>query len=202
VFIIIPAILGVIACILLVSLLSKRTDVTARVVDISWTRSIDIEEYGPVSSVDWYDSIPAGADIGRCESTYRYTSSNPEPNAVEVCSTAYIEDEGTGYGEVVMDCVYQVYEDRCEYTSDQWYTLTTLSSDGTGQGAAWPDTNIGANQREGASRERYTITFAEGSDTYTYSTSNYAEYLDYPLGSEWNLSVNAFGDISDIQPAP
>ncbi len=199
--IIMPVALVVLAFVLFLIFSNKKTDLTAQVTDVSWVRSIVVEEYGPVSDTDWRANIPSDAIIGDCDYEYHHTSSEPEAVSTEVCGTPYVVDNGTGYGEAVTDCEYEVYEERCEFTTDQWHALTTVSLDGTGNNPSWPNTNLTSSQREGDRSEEYRILFDTGSDTYTYTTGSFDEYQQYGLGSDWLLTVNAFGRITKILPA-
>lgn len=178
----------------------QKTQVKASVASTYWLRSIVIEEYGPVVNSDWISSIPNGAQIGKCRSEYHHTASEPEASSTEICGTPYVVDQGTGYGEVVSDCIYEVYQDKCEYTSDQWYTLTTLSLNGMDLSPAWPETRLSANQREGSRDEQYEITFVQDDDTYRFAVDSYEEFLQFTPGSTWLLSLNAFGKITDLSP--
>lgn len=198
--IIVPIAFLVLACIVIIFLSSKKSDIAAEVIQIAWVRSIVIQQFGPVQDIDWLSNIPSEAEIGSCQVVYHHTSSEPEVAATEVCGTPYVVDDGSGYGEVVTDCVYEVYQDKCEYTTNQWSTFTTLYLDGANQTASWPQTSLSADQREGQRQEEYTITFQKGRDNYSYTTNSYSEFLQFTKGSKWILSINAFGTITDIQP--
>ena len=90
-----------------------------------------VEALTPVEVQDWQDELPNDADIVSCRQELRRTQSNPAPGGVEVCGTPYTVDTGTGVGEVVQDCVYEIYDELCTYTELQWrdFDLITLTGD-------------------------------------------------------------------------
>ncbi len=194
----------VVACVAIVglawALFSGSKDTTATVTELSWTRSIPIEVLGEVEGEDWYDEIPAGAEIESCETALRYTQDEPAPGAVEICGTPYTVDEGSGYGEVVQDCEYEIYDDLCTFTTMDWITFDTLSLSGTDLDPVWPETILTSDQRMGEGQEEYQVTLRDDDQTYTYSPDNESEFGQFVLGSTWNLQVNALGGITSIEP--
>jgi hypothetical protein len=201
--------LGV-ACIAAAYFLFFRTkDLTGVVHGLSWTRSVGIEAYGPVEHEDFWDKIPSEAIIGNCEERLHHTQDNEldptsEGNqwAVEVCEEEYVEDTGTGYGEVMQNCVYEVYQDWCTYTVDEWYEFDRVSLSGSDLNPAWPVVTLGEYQVEGTRSESYEIVFLADGKRYTHTTSSAAEFLQYNLGSEWIIEVTALGAVSPIEAAP
>ena len=199
------AALGVIAClaglIVIILLLLKTDDVTATVRDVAWERSIAIESYTTVTDRDWWDNIPEGAQIQSCSQEYRYTSNEPQANATEVCSEAYVEDTGTGIGEVVQDCTYEVYDDYCEYTMMAWVVVNTVTESGENLSPLWPDPTLSTGQRLGDYTENYRILFSGDGETYTFTTTDSDLFMMAEPGSRWILQVNSLGGIQSIEPA-
>lgn len=194
-------ILAVLAgCIILLMLLFKTDTVEATVTSGTWERSVAIEAFRSVTDSGWWDEIPDSAEIQSCTQRYRYTSENPEPNATEVCSDPVVEDTGTGIGEVVQECVYEVYDDYCEYTYMNWIVETTVVERGEDWNPVWPEPDLDSDQRLGVMSEDYTIVFAEGGESYTYSTSDAATYIMAQPGSRWALEINQLGKIQSIEP--
>ncbi len=192
------AIIAVVLTIVLISLSSKTNTITAQVSALSWQRSIDIEGYVAVEQKAWHDEIPAGAETTTCTQQYRYTADEPVANATEVCGTEYVEDTGTGIGEVVQDCHYEVYEDYCSYYAFAWAVVDQAVASGSDLDATWPSTSLTTDQRLGEENETYTITFNSDGKTYTYTTSDYTLYQKAKPGSTWQLEVNALGGIREI----
>lgn len=183
--------------------LSQRTeDIQATVEGVAWTRTVAIEGLAPVTHEDWRDEIPGDAPIGDCTQKLYKTQDEPAPGAKEVCGTPYTKDEGSGYGEVVQDCQYEVYADWCEYTVKEWRQINEAVISGRDLNPLWPQSQLAAQQREGQRTEAYEVLFNAGDGkTYTYRLTNPAEFARYQPGSRWVLQVNAFGEVSAAEPA-
>lgn len=191
----------IVGCVVLMVMLFKTDDVTATVSDVKWERSIAIEAYTRVEGKDWRDQVPANAQVGTCTMMYRYTSDTPKQNATEVCGDPYVEDTGTGVGEVVQDCSFEVYDNYCSYSMMDWVVADTFTNSGQDLSPAWPVFNLQPDEREGERLEKFYIYFKDGSDTYTYSTSDSQLFSKAVIGSKWTLSINQLGGVQSIEPA-
>lgn len=197
----IVGVVAILACLITVFMLFLNTDdVNASVTGVSWERSVAIEAYTMVTKNDWWDDIPGGADVKGCSSQYRFTSSDPKPNSKEVCSEAVVEDTGTGVGEVVQECVYEVYDDYCEYTAMDWVLVDSVTETGNNLNPVWPSPSLAADKRQGELKEDYTITFSGDGETYTYTTTDSDLFLRAAPGSRWILKVNQVGGVQSIEP--
>lgn len=185
----------------LISTGTKKTDMVASVSNASWERSIKVEEYGPVQKEDWRDEIPYDGEIGYCSERSRGYSDYPTSNSVEVCGEPYTVDRGNGVAEVVQDCQYEIYDDYCEYTVEEWHTGDSLVAEGSGTNAQWPAVILTSQQREGNRSENYVIRFSDGGDSYTYETDDYNLFRLAQPGSRWNITVNGFGSIVSLERA-
>jgi hypothetical protein len=183
------------------ALLNMQTEeVRARVEDVSWQRSIAILEERLVEQADWEARLPTGAQNISCQDRYRETSSFPAPNSTEVCGTPYTVDQGSGVGEVVQDCVYEVYDSYCQYQVNQWVVVEqAVTQDDTLQ-PYWPALSLQSGQREGDRTEKFLVTFTADGKRYTYEASDASEFSSFVPGSEWTLTVNSFGGVSRIAP--
>ena len=177
---------------------NRTDDVVGTVSDVSWERIIAVEALRPVERQNWQDQIPAGAEILSCEQEVRSTQSNPAPNSVEVCGTPYTVDTGTGAGEVVQDCEYEVYDDYCRYTAEEWTVIDQIRLEGNDLNPRWPEFQPAAGERAGAQDASYVIIFRTDGDTYEYETSE-NEFSQAEIGSEWILKINAFNQITEIE---
>lgn len=184
-----------------IMLLTRTSDVTATASGATWTRSIAIEQLQPVTRQGWRDEIPMGAVRGECTQKLRREQDQPAANTVEVCGTPYTVDTGSGYGQVVQDCKYQVYDDFCQYTSQEWQRVNELTQQGDGgMPLRWPALSLPDNQREAARSESFLCTFTTENGIKSYSGG--PDLLDWcQPGSRWTLQVNGLGSISDLQPA-
>jgi hypothetical protein len=187
--------------IVLMILLLKTDDITGTVTDVAWERMVAVEAFQMVTGQAWWDEVPEGAEVLSCSQDFRYTSEEPQPNATEVCGTPYVEDTGTGVGEVVQDCTYDVYDDYCDYQTMQWVVIDTVTETGEDLNPSWPSPALTSDQRLGQQEENYTITFSADGDQYTYETTNSELFLQAEPGSSWILKVNQLNAVQSIEPA-
>lgn len=179
---------------------SQTESVAARVQDVYWERSIEILEERPVQYSSWEDSLPADAEGVICEDRYRFTSNYAVPQSTEVCGTPYIVDEGSGVGEVVQDCEYHVYDRYCEFTALEWQVVSQPITRGNDMQPLWPEVYLATNQREGSHFESYSVVFETNQGTFEYPLSESELFYTFTPGSEWNLTINGFGEITAINP--
>ena len=191
--------LGV-ACIALITFLTRTSEVTGTVSALQWKLSINIEQLQPVTHSDWRESIPANVSIGSCQQKLNRVQDYPEGNYQEVCGTPYTVDTGTGVGEVVQDCRYEIYMDYCQYTVQEWKVVDTYSQAGQDSNPFWPDLVLSSDQRQGDRTEDYTVFFDTEKGVLDYSTHDLAVFQTFRPGSMWMLDVNTFGSISDYRP--
>lgn len=180
----------------------RRNEFQAEVERVRWERSIAIEALSPVEATSWRDDLPSEASDASCRLEYRETQDNPAPIATEVCGTPYTIDEGSGYGEVVQDCVYQVYDEFCTYTVLDWSVVETLTQDGEDPNPVWPRRALGSDEREGDRSETFTVTLVGADDTLTYSPDSEEAFSAFVPGSSWTVVVNGLGGIVRLEPAP
>lgn len=195
---------GIVLCVLAIAgvvLLGRTNDLQGRVQDTRWTRSIVIEELGPVQLGDWQDELPSDAQSATCSLKYRTSSDEPAAVSTEVCGTPYTVDTGGGYGEVVQDCTYEVYDQWCEYTTNEWHTIDTTTASGSDLSPYWPELTLSDSQRSGEESETYEVTFQTPQGVYDYTPTDIAEYSQFQTGSEWILRVNGLGAIISVEPA-
>lgn len=176
------------------------SDIVASVEDVTWTRSVPIMGLVPVTHQDWLDEIPPEAVIGNCSQEPHHIQDEYDSNAKEICGTPYVVDTGTGHGEVVQDCRYQVYAEWCEYQVKEWQVVDTAILSGHDQNPIWPDPQLAVGQRAGEGKENYEVTFDTDGGTYTYITSNPAEFAQFQPGSRWTLKVNRLNAVVSVEP--
>jgi ribosomal protein L40E len=188
----------VVACIFFMVLANRTSDNVGEVTDLQWTRVVAIEALRPVERRDWRDEVPSGARILSCAQEIRSTEDEPVANSVEVCGTPYTLDTGTGIGQVVQDCVYQVYDDYCSFTVEEWQQVDEARLAGDDQNPRWPTMQLRSGQREGARSADYIIVFRTDGDTYRYRATE-AEFGRAELGSVWILEINTFNQVTGIR---
>lgn len=185
-----------------VSWLARTRPTTGRVETLEWQRSISIEAMVPIERQDWRSLVPAGAEILACESRLRETSDQPAPNAIEVCGTPYTIDTGSGYGEVVQDCAYEIYEDFCSYTALDWAVVEQVTASGTDLDPYWPEITLTGEQRLGPREETYWVVFVTEEGELRYAAEDLDLFRQFTLGSTWALEVNPLGRVVSASPAP
>lgn len=197
------ALLLVAACIFIFSLIKRgqqTSQVRGVVQSVNWERIIPIEALVDVEYQAWRDEVPGGVSLGACREQMRYESAEPQPNSQEICGTPYTVNQGSGYAEVVQDCVYRVYDDFCSYTRPEWRVVDTARVSGADLNPRWPELSLAQGQRQGEQwQESYTIVFTVDGQLYSYPVSSLEAFDDFQPGSEWNLTVNGFGDLVGVE---
>jgi hypothetical protein len=176
----------------------EKTQALGTVVDNHWVRTVQIMGLRPRQYTGWLEEIPADATIGACTEEVRREVDEPVENSREVCGTPYAVDTGTGFAEVTQDCVYQVIEQQCQYTVNEWQPVDVAKVEGTGFDADWPA--LTGRQREGDRTEEYQCTISANDKTYVYQTSSFEEYQNCVPGAKWNLVTNDSGKVLSAAP--
>lgn len=190
---------GVLAFVLLRG--AQTEDLRATVEQVQWELSIPVEALVAVERENWRDQIPLEADVGMCEQQVREVRDQPAPNSVEVCGTPYTVDSGSGFAEVVQDCLYEVYDDYCSYYVEEWQQQEVAVASGQDFSPSWPQPALQLGERLGEARqETYLVIFDTGEETYSYQPQNFEEFTDYQPGSTWTLVVNGFGSVVGVEP--
>ncbi|GAB4447390.1 MAG: hypothetical protein Kow0031_29970 [Anaerolineae bacterium] len=182
-------------------LAGQTEELLATAKEARWERTIQVEGLVPVSHEAWHDEIPRDGDVVSCSSRVRRTQDNPAANAKEVCGTPYTVDSGSGFGEVVQDCKYEISEDFCEYTLPEWQVVDEVTRTGSNSQPQWPALNLPHNQREGEREERYRCVLSTESGDYVYGSSNPDLLTRCTVGSRWRIEVNTFNAVTEMTPA-
>jgi hypothetical protein len=197
-------IIGII-CIALVAgyffLVGQSEQLTGTVSGASWQRSIAVEGLVPVEQQNWRNEIPMNGVVQSCQPKLKRTADNPTANSREVCGTPYTVDQGNGFAEVVQDCKYEIYEDYCVYSVQEWRPVDTLELTGENSSPQWPALLLDDNQREGEREESYTCHFSTNSGSYRYGSSSPELLAWCKTGSQWVLEVNTFNRVTAVEPA-
>jgi hypothetical protein len=199
---IVPLILlGVVVLIGAFVLLGRRSsDAVGQVADFGWRRSIAVQALAPVEREAWFEQLPAGVEVIGCRKQVFQVVDQPVPGAREICGTPYVVDTGTGYGQKKQDCQYEVLADYCRYRTMAWVTAPPIVLEGRDLNPRWPAANLRATERAGGQTEEYFVVFQTADRQYTYTTRSLDEYLRLAQGGQWKLTINGFGQITEIQP--
>jgi hypothetical protein len=184
------------------ALMLQRDERSAVVQSVAWERTVEIERFDLVQHEAWQDDIPSDASMLSCKLEYFGTQPDPAPVATEVCGTPYTIDEGSGFGEVVQDCAYRVYEQMCSYNVNEWVVIDTRRASGDDLNPEWPAVPLAAqDERRGAEHESYRVTLRSDGDTFSYVPSTASEFAAFLPASEWTVTINGLGAIVGVEPA-
>ena len=148
----------------------------------------------------WRKELPAGVELGQCRQEVYRTQNEPAPGAREVCGTPYIIDQGTGYGKAVQDCQYQILEDYCRYKTMAWIPGPPIVLEGKDLLPAWPEARAAQDQRLTGRGETYVIAFNVDGKVYRYTPGSEEAFQQFTPGSQWQLTINGFGDVTEVRP--
>ncbi len=190
----------IVGCLALSGLLSKSEQVVGTVQDVGWRTTVMIEALQTVERGAWKDEIPAGVDANRCEYRYAYTDDQPRPVSTEVCGTPYTIDQGSGYGEVVQDCTYEVYAEYCSYSVTEWVVVDQAVLQGADRFPRLAEPALAADQRFGQTSQEYSIVFATDQGPISFETTDDYLFSQAEIGSQWYLTISGAGRLVDIEP--
>ncbi len=198
----IPAIiLVIVACIGFFAVQSmRRSQNVVEVQGVQWQRRILVQALIPVTRTDWLDQVPSDANVTKCNGRVRSVSPDPVPNSIEVCGTPYVVDTGTGVGEVVKDCEYQVSDSWCVYEVLAWVAVPAVVAEGTDYSPRWPETRLENNQKETGREETYSVILGGDGKTYRVPVRSLEELQQYQPGSRWRVEVNGLGGVVGVEP--
>jgi hypothetical protein len=198
---VVAGLLVVALVVVLISKFSSRQQLAATVEAINWSRAIAIQELRDATYSGWQEDVPVEAVLGDCELREHHTQEQLPSGGEfqEVCGTPYTKDTGSGYGEVVQDCSYVVYQPFCDFTVKEWQVVDQVQANGSQDGPIWPEVQLRAGQQEGQRSETYTVIFDMEGERYTYTTTDPQEFSEFLPGSQWILLLNGFNQIVDIQ---
>jgi ribosomal protein L40E len=182
---------------------APRSSQKGIVTDVEWQTNVAIEELGPVTHADWRDEIPQDAHLGSCTDKVRQTV-DTDPGGGKynkVCGTPYTLDTGSGVGQVVQDCQFEILAPYCEYTVQEWRVVDEVRQSGSDLSPAFASPQLSGSQRLGSEHASYVIIFEANNGQYTYNVSSLGEFQKFQIGSEWILKINSFGNIVSVEPA-
>jgi ribosomal protein L40E len=195
--VLIAAAVLVIGFLILQSLRTK--EMVGRVADVSWKRSIAVLALEPVTREAWRDDVPAQGRIRICSSKVHHVQDNATHNSTKVCGTPYTVDTGSGFGEVVQDCQYEVYRDWCEYEVTEWQRVDLLEAEGQDLNPRWPVAEFSGDRRTGEQEEEFRCVFDVDGKKYTYTTDDVEAFARCQIGSRWQIKVNGLGAVVGIE---
>ena len=209
---------ALIAAVVAFGLFGKR-EITASVADLSWERSIVVEQMETTRETGW--ELPAGARQVSQERAFRHnkkvvdhyeTKERQVTEKVQTGTRTYVcgqKDLGNGFFEDIectepvyenrtrtetyRDPVYReepVYETRYTYDVDRWKAVRTAKASGHDQSPQWPDPKLAKNQRAAGRSETLTVTFRDGQGNRWDWEPDLAGFQGVDSGSPHTITVN------------
>lgn len=186
-------------CIVAAFFFFRTESTTGRVQSVAWQCEVQVEALRDTTREDWQDEVPADGRVLSCSQKVRDTVDHEVPNSREVCGTPYEVDKGNGYSERVQDCVYEVYDDYCKYEIKEWQVVDKLETRGDDYQPYCDDVNASADQRQGDTSLDFVAYFQTESGVLEYHTSDQGLFEQLQPGTQWNLKVNSFGQVVDVE---
>jgi len=196
----------------------NKTQGNLRVTELHWSRSIPIEQNIEYTESGW--SIPAGGtEISQRTEIHHYDQVLDHYEDYQVQRSRQVldhyetyytySDNGNGsftevpherpvykteyYTETESRPVYRSvprYATKYTYTIWRWTKAREVNAEGSGHTAAWPETDLAEDEREGSPRqERYTFTVEsekEGSQTWRVAEADWEQIQE---GSTLTIST-------------
>jgi hypothetical protein len=180
----------------------------------TWTRSVEIEQYGTQRDEGWCDALPSGARETRRVEKER--SSRKEKDGQD-CKVRKV-DQGDGTFREVEECQDRfrevpVTDAWCSYEVERWATVRTEQAQGSGASPApsWPASTARTCpraapgcEREGSRREDY-VAVLRTADGESHDCSLPAEqWARMTVGSHWTGASGLIGGLrcDSLQAAP
>jgi hypothetical protein len=176
----------------------------------TWTRTIEIEKFGPVERGAWCGEVPSAGRVIKRESRVKETKRVQDG---ESCRTVR-KDNGDGTYREEESCTPRYKEEEvkaayCDYLIDDWSTERTLRSEGEGTGArSWPSGGalregqcVGC-EREGRRVEKLVVQFratkadGDGKKPEGSCDVNEADYQKFKVGTHWSVGVRNMGGLA------
>lgn len=205
---------------------SDAVDVT--VDEISWERSVVVEQLQTITEEDW--ELPEGGRIiSQQEEIHHYdqvvvgyqTKERQVSERVQVGERIYVcgeRDLGNGFFEDVEctepvyetqqrtetyeDPVYEqvpVYATKYTFEIDRWVATRTEQVAGNDGQAFWPELTLAPGEREGAHEEEYRVVFRSADGERYEMTFEEEEWRTFESRGRYKLRVNGLGQAVGVE---
>lgn len=212
---ILALIVGLVSCIV-------PHEVSGTVMEMEWSRSIEIEEYKTVRESGW--SIPSGGrKVSQSEEIHHYdqvldhyeTKTRTHTEQVLDHYEEYVSgyrDLGNGHFEEItsqrpvyrtetrietyQEPVYKqvpVYRTKYVYDIDKWVHKSYEKTSGTNKAPYWSEYKCQDKEREGTRSETYSITVQNTKGKSNEYTLSFAQWNTLTVGQTVHMKANAFG---------
>lgn len=192
---------GAVASMCLTTMLwTKQSTVT--VAGHAWSRTIEVEAFGPVQDSAWCDAMPSDAYGVSRRREQRGTEKIADG---EVCKTRDV-DRGDGTFERREECSPKykekpVYDDKCSFTVDRWKVARTerAQGDALAPEPQWPPVRLARTgscrgcEREGARKEHYEVKLTTKDGKSDACELPQARWAGFATGRELPVKVRVLG---------
>ncbi|MFZ5808497.1 MAG: double zinc ribbon domain-containing protein [Chloroflexota bacterium] len=199
-WVILVSIMFFLACLVLFIMMTRTKGLEGQAIQAFWESQLSIESLRPVQRQAWAEEVPPQAENVTCTPKVHHVQEEPAENANKICGTSYVVDTGSGYGEVVQDCKYEVLMDYCQYTVMEWQTIETVTQKGDKLPAMLPSPSLERDQRAGNAVVHYACVVDSSEGQFTYTTTDETFFRQCSPGSKWILELNGFGQLVNITP--
>lgn len=184
-------------------LTAPQEEQRAQVASVGWQTAVQILGLVPVTHSDWQAEIPVGNPTYNCTDRI-FKISNIEPYGEDyrkVCGTPYTIDTGTGIGQVVQDCQFEILQPYCEYETEEWRVVDTVQMQGQDPDPIFAEPSLTSAQKMGSASSEYWVVLKTQEGQQTYRTTDLNEFRQFSIGSVWLMRMNALGQIVSIERA-
>ncbi|MBX7080320.1 MAG: hypothetical protein K1X88_14080 [Nannocystaceae bacterium] len=204
-------VVAIVIVIVLVLVFWKREQ-SFEVTQLDWTRTIDIEVFGPVKDSAWCDALPAGA-YG-VQRTKEVRDHRKVPDG-EQCQDRRVDNRDGTFKEV-RECTPKfrdepIYDMRCHFSIDRWSKAREVVAAGTGRTPEpqWPQVTLTQSgqckgcEREGARRERLELELKAPDGDSERCEVDAARWNLAQIGATWRAKVGVVTsslDCDSLQP--
>lgn len=193
----------------------SKHEETVQVVNKTWSREVDVEQFTAVRTSDWCDALPAGAyQVSR---TREQRSTRQVPDGQDCHDVR--SDKGDGTFSKTRECTPRyrdepVYDDKCSYRINRWQVARTARAQGDARLApAWPTPVLSNNlvagntlgaERLGSQREHYRVQLQSKKDKQWACDLPPSQWETLAEGTSVVLKVRGIGgaDCSTLAIAP
>ena len=206
----------------------KTWDKQMVVAERSWTRTIEVQAFGPVQEEKWQDELPARAYDRACQRKVHHhdkvADGTEEYEEKQETGKKCVKHEHKSKGGVsVKQCAkwektyktvtktrtryreVPVYKQFCGYKVNKWHRANDISTSGaSGDAPRWPDTSAldGKTKRPGKKSEKYTMVLRKpDGETLTHELASQQEWDRFKLKAGVVAEVTTSGKIESVKPA-
>lgn len=220
--------MAALASVFLLLILSFTLDYekTARVSDLSWSRTISIEKFMPIDDEGWshpedayditkkrkirsYKDVVIGTEtITKTVSKRVEVGTDKVPCGQESLGNGYFEDKTCTVGvyesinvpvEEEVDVVKEVpvYDTWYSYTVNRWKAVRTVKATGGDTEPYWPEVTLGAEERQGSKGQVYSYTLQIDEDQ-TSGFLSLPEWESLDEGDTLSVTINFWGHVKSM----